>query len=204
VWTARETTGPPSGLGRWATPPRARRPAPFVPEHTTLRREGSGTAMPASAVHRAHPSFLREEAGFFVAEHGLPARRGTAWRATHSVICAAFVLAACTDARDAAPREAGISVVDDAGRTVTLARPARRVISMIPAQTEVIAILAGVDAVIARTRWDEDPRLAHLPSIDNALTPSIEWLAARRPDLVVAWPDAQSRDVVHRLAEIGI
>ena len=75
---------------------------------------------------------------------------------------------------------------------------------MIPAQTEIVAVLAGVDAVIARTQWDEDPRLAHLPSIGNALTPSVEWLAAQRPDLVIAWPDAQSRDVVKRLSDIGI
>jgi iron complex transport system substrate-binding protein len=97
-----------------------------------------------------------------------------------------------------------IVVIDDAGRTVTLAAPARRVIAMIPAQTEIVTILAGPDALVARTRWDHDPRLAHLPSLGNALTPSVEWLAARRPDLVIAWPDAQSRDVVQRLDDIGI
>jgi iron complex transport system substrate-binding protein len=75
---------------------------------------------------------------------------------------------------------------------------------MVPAQTEIVTILAGVDAVIARTQWDGDPRLSHLPSIGNALTPSVEWLAAQRPDLVIAWPDAQSRDVVQRLSDIGI
>jgi iron complex transport system substrate-binding protein len=108
------------------------------------------------------------------------------------------------DRTDAARVDTPISVIDDAARVVALERPARRVISMIPAQTEIVTILAGVDAVIARTRWDEDPRLAHLPSIGNALTPSVEWLAAQRPDLVIAWPDAQSRDVVQRLGDIGI
>ena len=97
-----------------------------------------------------------------------------------------------------------VSVIDDAGRTVTLAAPARRVISMVPAQTEIVAILAGPQALVARTAWDTDPRLAHLPSIGNALTPSVEWIAARRPDLVIAWPDAQSRDVVQRLDAIGV
>lgn len=112
--------------------------------------------------------------------------------------------AACGERTDAVRSAAAISVIDDAGRTVALERPARRIISMVPAQTEVVTILAGVDAVIARTQWDEDPRLAHLPSIGNALTPSIEWLAAQRPDLIIAWPDAQSRDVVQRLSDIGI
>jgi iron complex transport system substrate-binding protein len=97
-----------------------------------------------------------------------------------------------------------VQVVDDAGRTIALPHPARRVISLIPAQTEVIAALAGADVLIARTAWDRDPALAALPSVGNALTPSVEWLAAQRPDLVVAWPDAQSRDVVRRLGDVGL
>jgi iron complex transport system substrate-binding protein len=97
-----------------------------------------------------------------------------------------------------------LSVVDDAGRTVSLERPARRVISLIPAQTEIVKLLAGPAVLVARTQWDHDEQLAHLPSIGNALTPSVEWLAAQRPHLIVAWPDAQSRDVVQRLTGIGI
>jgi iron complex transport system substrate-binding protein len=99
---------------------------------------------------------------------------------------------------------AAIRVVDDAGRPVVLAAPARRVISLIPAQTEVILRLAGPAVLVARTRWDTDPALAALPSVGNALTPSVEWLTARRPDLVIAWPDAQSRDVVSRLEDVGV
>ena len=134
-------------------------------------------------------------------EHEPHARRGTARRALPLLLIAAL---ACTGERTDASPDAPISVVDDAGHTVVLERPARRVISLIPAQTEIVTILAGVDAVIARTQWDEDPRLAHLPSLGNALTPSVEWLAAQQPDLIIAWPDAQSRDVVRRLNDIGI
>lgn len=114
--------------------------------------------------------------------------------------------AACGEVQPAPASDAhpAVSVIDDAGRTVALEQPARRIISMIPAQTEIVTILGGTDVVIARTQWDEDPRLSHLPSIGNALTPSVEWLAAREPDLVIAWPDAQSRDVVQRLSDIGI
>jgi iron complex transport system substrate-binding protein len=99
---------------------------------------------------------------------------------------------------------APLSVVDDAGREIILAAPARRVISMIPAQTGIVGILAGREVLVARTQWDVDPALADLPSVGNALNPSVEWLAARRPDLVIAWPDGQSRDVVQRLTAIGV
>jgi iron complex transport system substrate-binding protein len=137
-------------------------------------------------------------------------RRNPSKRTPGRVQCALMLLAlfvsACSDTSQqrAVGDVASISVVDDAGRTVTLAHPARRVISLIPAQTEIVSILAGTDVLIARTVWDHDPAIAHLPSIGNALTPSVEWLAAQQPDLIVAWPDAQSRDVVKRLESIGI
>jgi iron complex transport system substrate-binding protein len=145
-----------------------------------------------------------------LADRALPVpSRGATQPATTFVALLAALCTACTPASDApaadAPgSDAPRSVTDDAGRTVSLREPARRVISLIPAQTEAVALLAGPDVLIARTAWDLDPRLQHLPSIGNALTPSIEWLAAQRPDLVIAWPDAQSRDVVKRLSDVGI
>jgi ABC-type Fe3+-hydroxamate transport system substrate-binding protein len=96
------------------------------------------------------------------------------------------------------------TVIDDAGREVRLTAPARRVISLVPARTESILALGAGDRLIARTRYDLDPRLAGLPSLGNALNPSLEWLAAQRPDLVIAWADGESRTVVERLASLGI
>jgi iron complex transport system substrate-binding protein len=130
----------------------------------------------------------------------------------HVLLAAALLAAGCGEgagrrlpAVPAAEADARrIAVEDDAGRQVVLEAPARRVISLIPAQTQVVGILAGRDVLAARTQWDTDPALAHLPSVGNALTPSVEWLAAQRPDLIIAWPDGQSRDVVQRLADIGI
>ena len=64
------------------------------------------------------------------------------------------VLAGCVGSDGA--REPGadtIRVRDDAGRLITLATPARRIISLIPAQTEIVKLLAGRDVLIARTVW---------------------------------------------------
>jgi iron complex transport system substrate-binding protein len=130
-------------------------------------------------------------------------RRASTRRAALCVPILLLAAVACGRSADS-PLDGGVSVVDDAGRTVHLPRPATRVISLIPAQTEVILLLAGAEVLLARTEWDVLPALQHLPSIGNALTPSVEWLAAQRPELVVAWPDAQSRDVVRRLEDVGI
>ncbi|MEX2285212.1 MAG: helical backbone metal receptor [Gemmatimonadota bacterium] len=97
-----------------------------------------------------------------------------------------------------------IVVLDHAQRTVRLDSAAQRVISFMPAVTDMLLALGAQDRLIARTAFDTDARIAHLPSTGNALTPSLEWVAAQKPDLVIAWPDQPSRSVVGRLSELGV
>jgi len=118
-----------------------------------------------------------------------------------------LVAAAATTCDRPAPEPgpaAPIVVTDDAGRTVELPSPAQRVVSLIPSMTDVVIAIGASDRLVARTRYDTDPRIADLPSLEDALTPSVEWLIQREADLVIAWPDRQSRTVVTRLAELGV
>lgn len=113
--------------------------------------------------------------------------------------------AACgSDRRAPAPATASLTVTDNTGHVVELPKAAERVISLVPARTDLILALGAADRLIARTAFDQDPRIAELPSIGDALSPSVEWIAAERPDLVIAWPDAGSRSVVSRLDALGI
>lgn len=79
-----------------------------------------------------------------------------------------------------------------------------RVISLIPAVTEMVLAMGAADRLVARTEHDRDPALAELPSVGQGLTPSLEELPVLRPDLVIAWPDNTSRSVIARLRELGI
>ena len=193
--------------------PRARRPVSFVPDHATLPGRGSGTCSVRGLRRPTSRPFLVKRTGFLFS---VQARRLALLPFMFALAC---VLSACDagparsaadvaspDSGPAAPGNAAgrLSVTDDAGRTITLDHPARRVISMIPAQTEIVKILGGADRLVARTQWDTDPALAHLPSTGNALTPSVEWLAAQTPDLVIAWPDNDARNVIDRLIPLGI
>lgn len=99
---------------------------------------------------------------------------------------------------------AGIAVVDDAGRSTVLAAPARRVVSLVPSVTETIVALGSVDRLAARTRYDEAPALAHLPSVGGGLDPSVERIVALDPDLVVAWNARDDRTLAPRLEAAGI
>jgi iron complex transport system substrate-binding protein len=120
---------------------------------------------------------------------------------------AAVLLAACSEPeRTSGARSArdSVSVVDDAGQVVALDAPAARVVSLVPSVTDVLLALELDDRLIARTEYDLDPRLDSLPSVGPGLTPNIEWLASRAPDLVIAWRDVEGRALVERLAELGI
>lgn len=96
------------------------------------------------------------------------------------------------------------AVTDDAGRVVSVRGTPERIVSLIPAVTEVIIALGAGDRLIARTDYDTNPLLDSLPSIGGGLTPDLEWLVRRRPDLVVGWTDGTARTVLGRLRELGV
>jgi iron complex transport system substrate-binding protein len=112
-------------------------------------------------------------------------------------------LGAC-GAPDGGPTQGGIQVTDGTGAAVRLEEPARRVASLMPPATEWVVAMGAADRLVARTDYDRAPALQHLPSVGGGLSPSVEWLAARRPDLVVAWPDGPNRSLVSRLSAMRI
>ncbi len=95
-------------------------------------------------------------------------------------------------------------VRDDAGHELQLAAAPARVISLIPATTELLVALGAADRLVARTDFDQDPALAALPSVGPGLTPSLEWLVSLRPELVIAWPDSRDRGLTAQLTALGI
>ncbi|CAA9367595.1 MAG: Vitamin B12 ABC transporter, B12-binding component BtuF [uncultured Gemmatimonadetes bacterium] len=93
---------------------------------------------------------------------------------------------------------------DDAGKQVRLPRAARRVVSLLPAGTETLVALGAGDRIVGRTRYDDLPEVAHLPSVGGGLDPSLEALVALQPDLVLAFETAGGSRIRARLEELGI
>lgn len=105
----------------------------------------------------------------------------------------------------AAGPAAALTLDDDAGRSVTLAAPARRIATLAPFLTE-LAFSAGVGGrVVAVSEHSDYPAEARdRPAVSSAAGIAIEPLAAARPDLVLAWQDAISPADLERLRALGI
>lgn len=119
---------------------------------------------------------------------------------------AAAVLLVAGLARCAGPAGSGaITVVDDVGDTVSLARPAGRVVSLIPAATEVLFALGAGETVVGRTTWcDYPPAAAGVPVVGGGLDPNVEAVVAAGPDLVVLYPSPATANAAATLARMGI
>ena len=118
----------------------------------------------------------------------------------------ATVLAACAgpDAAGRAPAAgAAVAATDATGHEVRLAQPARRVVSLVPAVTDILVAIGAGEQLVGRTNYDTSATLAALPSVGGGLDPSLEALLALRPDLVIAWEDRAGR-TNPRLAEAGV
>lgn len=117
--------------------------------------------------------------------------------------CAGDAPAPADTGASAAPA-AAVAAVDDDGDTVRLARPARRVIGLVPSVTDVALALGAGDRLVGRTRYDVRPEVAGLPSVGGGLDPSVEAIVGLRPDLVVTWQDDEADATIGRIAAAGI
>jgi iron complex transport system substrate-binding protein len=96
-------------------------------------------------------------------------------------------------------------VVDDAGDTVRLQAPARRVVSLIPASTELLFAIGAGSTLVGRTSYcDYPPAAKAVPDLGDGIKPSIEAVLSQRPDLVILYNSGQNAAVAGRLRELGI
>lgn len=89
-------------------------------------------------------------------------------------------------------------------RIVADGRPSR-VVSLVPAATEILFALGAEDLLVGRTRWDVHPAAAlSIPDVGDALHPSLEAVLALQPDLVLLYSGETNRGVATRLEALGI
>lgn len=134
------------------------------------------------------------------------ARRTRTARTLLSIAAACLVAVACNANTGDASANPGTSItaVDQAGDTLHLSRPASRVVSVLPSVNEFLLAMDAGSLIAARTNYDVQPELAHLPSIGGGLDPSLEVLLSLGPDLVVTWHGPAHDRLRNQLRAAGI
>ena len=94
----------------------------------------------------------------------------------------------------------GITVTDDAGRTVTIAHTPNRIVSLAPAITEDLFALGLGDKVVGGTTFDNYPPAANnITKVGGFSSPNIEKIVSLNPDVIFA--ASENKDTVIQALE---
>jgi ABC-type Fe3+-hydroxamate transport system substrate-binding protein len=99
-----------------------------------------------------------------------------------------------------------IELRDDRGRKLTLLRPARTVVSLVPSDTYSMFALGVGDRLVGRTEYCVEPadRVAAIPTVGGTKNADVATIVEMRPDVVVANQEESSRRDLERIAQAGI
>jgi len=98
-----------------------------------------------------------------------------------------------------------VSVTDDSGRAVSLARPAQRIIALAPNLTELAFVAGGGDRVIGVIRHSDHPAAVRsVPLVGDAFALNFERIAQLRPDLVLVWQSGLAQRQREQLRALGL
>ena len=103
------------------------------------------------------------------------------------------------------PATGGVAVVDDAGRTVTLAHSPRKIVSIAPGATEMLLAAGAGSRVIATVEFSDEPAEAtKIPRIGDSNAIDMERVVALQPDVVVVWEGGSNVAQVNRLERLNV
>lgn len=98
-----------------------------------------------------------------------------------------------------------VTVVDDLGRTVTLAGFGKRIVSLAPSITETLFALGAGDQIVGVTDYCNYPPEARTKQhVGGMINPSIETIIGLHPDLILLSMEGNVRDDFTSLTSFGI
>ena len=94
---------------------------------------------------------------------------------------------------------------DDAGRTVRLPRPVRRVITLAPHLTELLFAVGAGESLVGADRFsDAPPEMRNVERIGDANRIDVERVLRLKPDLVLAWHRGATAREIGQLEAAGV
>ena len=100
---------------------------------------------------------------------------------------------------------AAISVQDDAGNTVTLPKPAQRIVTLAPHVTELVFAAGGGARIVGTVSYSDFPPAAKsIPQVGDNRQIDIERVLALKPDLILVWLHGNAQRQLDQLRALGI
>lgn len=97
---------------------------------------------------------------------------------------------------------ATVTALDDSQRSVSLSKPAQRIISLAPHATELLFAVGAGAQVVGVSEYSDYPEQAKkIASVGNIFALDLERIIALRPDLVVVWGTGNAKLIVNKLRD---
>ena len=98
-----------------------------------------------------------------------------------------------------------IVVQDDAGTMLSLVRPAQRIISLAPDETEMLYAAGGAGHVVGVIRYSDYPKeVTQLPVVGDVQGLDLERIVSLKPDLIVVWGSGTGSQQIQQLRQTGV
>lgn len=120
-------------------------------------------------------------------------------------ICAATAVLAGSGSLAAQEASRSTTIVDDSGRRVEFAEPPCRIVSLIPAATEIVFALGADGCLVGRSTWDDyPPEVAEIPNVGQAINADVERVVSLDPDLVLLVAGSDNARTVDDFERLGV
>lgn len=97
---------------------------------------------------------------------------------------------------------ATVTTIDDAQRSVTLNKPAQRIISLAPHTTELLFEAGAGHLLVGVSEYSDYPEQAKkIPSVGNIFALDLERMLALKPDLVLVWGTGNAKQLASKLRD---
>jgi iron complex transport system substrate-binding protein len=101
--------------------------------------------------------------------------------------------------------QAAVTVKDDDGNTVTVQKPAQRVISLAPHVTEMLFAAGGGSHVVGVVAYSDFPEAAkQVQQVGSNRELDLERIIALKPDLFVVWRHGSSERQIEMVRKLGV
>jgi iron complex transport system substrate-binding protein len=101
--------------------------------------------------------------------------------------------------------DANIQLSQANGDTLTLAKPANRIITLAPNLAELVFAAGAGDRLLAVVEYSDYPQaVLQVPQVGNAFRIDLERIVELKPDLVIAWQSGNPQTALLKLKQLGI